>query len=158
MAGPPGPLSWVWHCLIPLHGAIYCKIPKDITNECIHYLAPVFIQAFPIDLKRDPRVMLRPSKTSDILRHHYWFPRKMTSKKQVQKFHTDDVPLPRSGLSLLIGSINLPRGTTNQERHSDLGRGKHYTRLIFKLCALERITNNSYIYPLRYLQHKGCWG
>ena len=38
----PGPLSWIRHRWIPLHGAIYWKIPKDITNECIHYLAPDF--------------------------------------------------------------------------------------------------------------------
>ena len=48
--------------------------------------------------------MLRPSKTADILRPHYWFPREMSEKK-VQKFHTDDVPL---GLSLLIGSREFP--------------------------------------------------
>ena len=63
---------------------------------------PIFIQAFTIDLKRDPSVTLGPSKTADVLRRHYWFPREMTSEKKVQKFHADDVPLPRSGLSLLM--------------------------------------------------------
>ena len=37
-------------------------------------------------------------KTANISRHHHdWFPREMTSDKQLQKFHTDDVSLPRSG-------------------------------------------------------------
>ena len=30
--------------------------------------------------------------------HHHWFPYKMTSEKWVQKSHTDDTSLPRSGL------------------------------------------------------------
>ena len=33
----------------------------------------------------------QPEKTADISRCHHWFPRKMTSEKRVQKFHTDDV-------------------------------------------------------------------
>ena len=101
---------------------------------------PIFIQAFPIDLKRHPSVLLRPSKTADILRRHYWFPSEMTSEKKVQKFHTDDVPLPRSGLSLLIGSRKLPTWHDQSGAPLRLGRGKHYTRLRFKLCALEIIT------------------
>ena len=28
---------------------------------------------------------------------YHWFPRQMTSEKQVQKFHTDDTSLPKSG-------------------------------------------------------------
>ena len=36
-------------------------------------------------------------KTADISRRHYWFPCEMTSEKRAQKFHTDDVTLPRSG-------------------------------------------------------------
>ena len=27
----------------------------------------------------------------------HWFPRQMTSEKRAQKFHTDDMSLPRSG-------------------------------------------------------------
>ena len=38
---------------------------------------------------------LVPEKTADILRRHHWFPREMTSEKRAQKFHTDDVSLPR---------------------------------------------------------------
>ena len=35
--------------------------------------------------------------TSDILQHHDWFSRQMTSEKQALEFHTDDALLPRSG-------------------------------------------------------------
>ena len=41
--------------------------------------------------------MRRPEKTADILRRQHWFPREMTSEKQVQRSHTDDVSLARSG-------------------------------------------------------------
>ena len=33
-------------------------------------------------------------KTADIWWRLHWFPRVMTSEKQAQKFHTDDVSLP----------------------------------------------------------------
>lgn len=36
-----------------------------------------------------------PEKTTDISRRQNWFPRKMKSEEIVQKFHTDDVLLPR---------------------------------------------------------------
>ena len=36
-------------------------------------------------------------ETSQHFVTHCWFPHKMTSEKQVQKFHTDDTSLPRSG-------------------------------------------------------------
>ena len=39
----------------------------------------------------------KPEKTADILRRHHWFPPEMKSEKRAQKFHTDDVSLPRSG-------------------------------------------------------------
>ena len=36
--------------------------------------------------------MRSPEKTADILRHqHCWFLREMTSEKEAQKFHTDDI-------------------------------------------------------------------
>ena len=34
---------------------------------------------------------------ADILRRHHWFPHEMTSEKRAQKFHIDDVSLPRRG-------------------------------------------------------------
>ena len=37
-----------------------------------------------------------PEKIVDISLHHHWFPCEITSEKWVQKFHTDDVSLPRS--------------------------------------------------------------
>ena len=49
--------------------------------------------AFP--LVNDPA--LPEKQTTDISRRHHWFPREMTSEKREQKFHTDDVSLPRSG-------------------------------------------------------------
>ena len=36
-------------------------------------------------------------ETADILPRHRWFLHEMTSEKRVQKFHTDDVSLPRPG-------------------------------------------------------------
>ena len=33
----------------------------------------------------------------NISRPHHWFPSEMTSEKRAQKFHNDDVSLPRSG-------------------------------------------------------------
>ena len=39
----------------------------------------------------------QPEKTADILRRYHWFPREMKSEEQAQKFHTDDVSLPRFG-------------------------------------------------------------
>ena len=33
----------------------------------------------------------------DILQCHHWFHRKMMSVEQVQKLHTDDMSIPRSG-------------------------------------------------------------
>ena len=38
-----------------------------------------------------------PEKAADIWQRHHWFPREMTSEKRVQKFHTDDLSLARSG-------------------------------------------------------------
>ena len=42
-------------------------------------------------------------------RHHHWFPRKMTSEERAQKFHTDDVSLPWSGLCFWLSEANLQR-------------------------------------------------
>ena len=39
----------------------------------------------------------QPEKTVDISRRHHWFLREITSEKRAQKFHTDDMSLPRSG-------------------------------------------------------------
>ena len=46
-----------------------------------------------------------PEKTADILRCQHWFQREMKSEERVQKFHTDEVSLPR--LRLLIGRTAL---------------------------------------------------
>ena len=92
---------------------------------------PNFIPTFPIDLRRNPSVMSRPTKTADILRKQptfcdatTGFPREMTSEKKVPKFHTDDVSLPRSGLSLLIGSRKFP--TLHDQSGAPLRSGKRH--------------------------------
>ena len=36
-------------------------------------------------------------ENADIMPDHRWFSNEVTSEKAVQKFHTDDVSLPRSG-------------------------------------------------------------
>ena len=36
-------------------------------------------------------------KTADISRRYHWFSRQITSDERAQKFHPDDVSLPRSG-------------------------------------------------------------
>ena len=59
-----------------------------------------------------------PEKTVDILRRHHWFPYKMTSEEGAQKFHTDDMSLPRTlifrqyGISALIPQVSICRETS----------------------------------------------
>ena len=36
-------------------------------------------------------------KRADTSQRRHWFPREMTTEKGVQKFHTDDASLPRTG-------------------------------------------------------------
>ena len=40
-------------------------------------------------------------ETGDISRRNHWFLREMTSEEQMQKFHPDDVSLPRFWLVVL---------------------------------------------------------
>ena len=54
-----------------------------------------------------------------ILRHYHWFPGQMTSQKQMQKTHTDDVSLPRSrsasdDWSYHMGNLLQPVRSTTQ--------------------------------------------
>ena len=62
-----------------------------------------------------------PEKTADIWRRNHWFPCQMKSEKRAQKFHTDDVSLPRSWWCFWLVESNFPRVTTNQKRYPDLG-------------------------------------
>ena len=92
-------------------------VNKHFINECIHYLAPEFYPNLSHRLKEKLKRYVKAhensrhfTKTADILRKQptfcdatTGFHREMTSEKRAQKFHADDVPLPRSGLSLLIG-------------------------------------------------------
>ena len=43
----------------------------------------------------------------DISRYHHWFHGKMMSVKQVQKFHTDDMSIPRSGSAFWLVEANF---------------------------------------------------
>ena len=61
----------------------------------------------------------KPEKTADII--YPWFPREITSEKQVQKYHTYDASLSRSWQYFWLVEANFPRGSTNQKRYSDLG-------------------------------------
>ena len=63
----------------------------------------------------------QPEKTADISRRHHCFPREMTSQKRVQKVHSDDASLPRSGWCFWLVEANFRRGTTNQKNYPDLG-------------------------------------
>ena len=60
----------------------------------------------------------QPEKTATILPHQQWFTREMTSEKRAQKFHTDDKPLPRSSLMLVIG---WKFASSNQKHYPDPG-------------------------------------
>ena len=51
----------------------------------------------PSSLTHPDGFFFQMSGTADILRCYHWFPRQVTSEKQVQKFHTDDASVPRSG-------------------------------------------------------------
>ena len=54
-------------------------------------------------------------KTAAILRRYHLFPREMKSKKRAQKFHTDDVLVPRSGKFLWLNEPNFqPITSTSQ--------------------------------------------
>ena len=49
------------------------------------------------------------------MRRYHLFPREMKSKKRAQKFHTDDVLVPRSGKFLLLNEPNFqPITSTSQ--------------------------------------------
>ena len=43
----------------------------------------------------------------NISRRHHWFHRKMMSAKWVQKFHTDDMSIPRSGSAFWLVEANF---------------------------------------------------
>ena len=101
-------------------------------------MAPEFYPNLSHRLKEKPERYVKAhensrhfTKTADILRKQptfcdatTGFPREMTSEKKVPKFHTDDVSLPRSGLSLLIGSRKFP--TLHDQSGAPLRSGKRH--------------------------------
>ena len=59
-AGPPGPYPGSATAGFPYMG----KIPKDITNECIHYLAPDFHPSLSHRLKETPKRFVKAFENS----------------------------------------------------------------------------------------------
>ena len=65
----------------------------------------------------------KPEKTADIPRRH-WFSCQMTSEERRQKFHTDNVSLPRSGECFWLVVRRGKFASTNQKHHPDVCRDK----------------------------------
>ena len=63
----------------------------------------------PLFLPLTREIKTRPAEIS---RRYHWFLLEMTSEEWVQKFHTDYVPLPRSGYCFRLIEANLTRNTT----------------------------------------------
>ena len=61
------------------------------------------------------------------------FPHEMASEEQSQKFHTGDVPLPRSASQWLKQISIFPCGTTNQKHNPDLGSD---TPSVWNFCSV----------------------
>ena len=96
---------------------------------------PNFIQTFPIDLRRNPSVMSRPTQTADISRkqptfyessRHFAtpplvFPGRWRMRKECRNSILMTCRYLDLGYPFWLVEENFPRCTTNQEHHSDLG-------------------------------------
>ena len=96
---------------------------------------PNFIPTFPIDLRRNPSVMSRPTKTADISRKQPTFyessrhfatpPLVFPARWRLRKTCRNSILMTCRYLDLgypfWLVEENFPRSTTNQEHHSDLG-------------------------------------
>ena len=96
---------------------------------------PNFIPTFPIDLRRNPSVMSRPTKTADISRkqptfyessRHFAtpplvFPARWRLRKKCRNSILMTCRYLDLGYPFWLVEENFPPGTTNQEHHSDLG-------------------------------------
>ena len=71
--------------------------------------------------------------TADVWRRYWWFPRQMTCEKQTQKFHTEDVSLPRSWYCFLLVVPHGKFDSANQKHYPDLGSD---ASSVWNLCAL----------------------
>ena len=60
-------------------------------------------------------------ENSRISRRHGWFPCEMMSEERAQKFHTDDVSLPRSSRCFWLVMQRGKSASTNQKHHLDQG-------------------------------------
>ena len=67
----------------------------------------------------------QPVKTADISWRHLWFPRVMTSEKRAQKFHADDLSLPR----LDSASDWLEFSSSSHKQYPNLGVTRHQYRI-----------------------------
>ena len=75
-----------------------------------------------------------PGKTANILWCQHWFPSKMTSEEQVQKFRTDDVSLPISERCFWWVKANFPHSMNNQ-KHSTIPRSGYDTSSVWNFCT-----------------------
>ena len=76
----------------------------------------------------EQKIYLKLEKTADISRRHLLVPREMMSEEQAQKFHIDDLLLPRCVIVLWLVKANFPCGTPDQSKASD-------TSLVWNLCS-----------------------
>ena len=114
---------------------------EKITNDFFIYLQVVPVPRVPADLFQTQisgfasvkiyLCYLSLEKTADIFRRR-WFPRKMTSDEQAQKFHGDDGVTALIKVVLPIGRGKFPRDTTNQSHYTGLGSD---TSSVWNFCA-----------------------
>ena len=67
----------------------------------------------------------------DVTNGFHWFPREMTSREQAQKFHIDNVLLPKSLLYIWLVEAYFPCGPTNHKHYPHLASG---TSSVWNFC------------------------
>ena len=90
-------LNWVSSTLLSLNS----KIMRCGFTSCTTITSRFQLEQGPLSAGTE--------KTACISQRHHWFPREMTSEQRLQKFHTDDASLPRSGWCRVI-SMEFLRG------------------------------------------------
>ena len=73
------------------HSRELSRFPLQLVQRRGIVFLLIFVHYQNINLRRQ---FIQPEKTADSRRRYHWFPRQMTSEKQAQKFHTDDVYYP----------------------------------------------------------------
>ena len=89
---------WIFYLLwfrtfIEHHNSKLWKSPLQVHLRLGLHSKPKFLAVFFLFILS----VCNLRRQSKILRCHHWLSHEMTSEKQAQKFHTDDVTLPRSG-------------------------------------------------------------